>query len=130
MPHQISDRADEFYRALTSGDTAACAQMFAVGAVVWHNYDLVEQSPAEALAPVAAMSALLPRFEVVERLMLSDGWLQQHRFHFAFPDGDELVLAAIQRTRLRDGLISRVDEYMDTAQLGAIVQKAQSTLST
>jgi ketosteroid isomerase-like protein len=128
--NDADELATQFYHALTSGDTATCGRLFGGDAVVWHNYDLAEKSPAEALAPVAAMSAYAPRFELVERVMVPGGWVQQHRFHFLFPDGDTRVLAALQRVHIRDGLIVRVDEYMDTAQLGAIIQKAQSSSST
>jgi ketosteroid isomerase-like protein len=121
--------ADRFYGALLGGDIEGCTQLFAADAVVWHNYDLAEQSPADALAQAAAMSSLDARFEVIERVTLPGGWLQQHRFHFSFPDGEAEILAAIHRTHLRDGLIARIDEYMDTGQLGRIVQKAQAMSS-
>jgi len=119
------DLADRFYRALTGGDFSECERLLADDAVVWHNYDGIEQPKDQALAQVAAMSSLDARFEVVERTALPDGWLQQHRFHFSFPDGEVLTLAAAQRAHVRDGLIKRVDEYIDTGQLGRIIQKVQ-----
>jgi hypothetical protein len=128
--NDVDELADRFYHALIIGDAATCERLFADDAVVWHNYDLAEQSCAEALAHVAALSPLAPRFEVIERLMIPGGWVQQHRFHFSFPGGATQVLPALQRVHLRDGLISRVDEYMDTGQLGAILQKAQAVSSS
>jgi ketosteroid isomerase-like protein len=119
------DLADTFYRSLTSGDIAGCEQLFAHDAVIWHNFTLTEQSPHDALTQAAALAALNAEFELTERVSLADGWLQQHRIHFSFADGAE-TLAAIQRVRVRDGLISRVDEYMDTGQLARIGQKAQA----
>lgn len=119
------DLADSFYRSLTSGDIAGCERLFAGDAVIWHNFTLTEQSPPDALAQAAALASLNADFELTERVVLADGWLQQHRFHFAFDDGAE-TLAAIQRVQVRDGLIVRVDEYMDTGQLGRIGQKAQA----
>lgn len=125
MTHTNLDLADTFYRSLTSGDIAQCERLFSQDAVVWHNFTLTEQSPHDALAQAAALASLNAEFEVTERTVLADGWLQQHRFHFSFADGSE-TLAAIQRVRVRDGLIARVDEYMDTGQLLRIGQKAQT----
>jgi ketosteroid isomerase-like protein len=119
--------ADRFYRALRRSDTAECERLFTADAVIWHNFDLTEKTPAEALAPVAAMSSLDARLEVVEHLPFPSGWLQQHRLHFSFPDGEDQILAIIQRVFVRDGLIARVDEYMDTGQLGRIIQQTQSS---
>jgi ketosteroid isomerase-like protein len=117
--------ADTFYRALMSGDIAECERLFTKDAVVWHNFTLTEQSPRDALAHAATIAPLSPEFEVTERIALADGWLQQHRFHFSFADGSE-ILAAIQRVRVRKGLIARVDEYIDTGQVSRIVQRAQA----
>jgi len=119
--------ADQFYRALSSGDIVECERLFTADAVVWHNFDLTEKTPAEALAPVAVMSSLDARLEVVEHLPFPGGWLRQHRLHFSFPGGQDHILAVIQRVYVRDGLIARVDEYMDTGQLGRIIEKAQSS---
>lgn len=127
--HEDTALADRFYGALLGGDIEGCRQLFTHDAVVWHNYDLAEQSPDDALAQAAAVSSFDARFEVIERLGLPGGWLQQHRFHFSFPDGGVEILAAIHRTHVRDGLIARIDEYMDTGQLGRIVQKAQAMSS-
>jgi uncharacterized protein len=121
--------ADRFYGALLGGDIEGCTRLFADDAVVWHNYDLAEQSPADALAQAVAMSSFDTRFEVIERVTLPGGWLQQHRFHFRFPDGEAETLAALHRAHVRAGLIARIDEYMDTGQLGRIVQKAQAISS-
>jgi ketosteroid isomerase-like protein len=125
MPQPNLDLADTFYQSLTSGDITGCERLFAHDAVIWHNFTLTEQSPGDALAQAAALASLNAEFELTERVLLADGWLQQHRFHFPFADGSE-TLAAIQRVRVKDGLIARVDEYMDTGQLGRIGQKAQA----
>jgi ketosteroid isomerase-like protein len=125
MTEANSDLADTFYGSLTSGDIAGCERLFAQDAAIWHNFTLTEQSPRDALAQATALASLNAEFEVTERVVLADGWLQQHRFHLSFADGPE-TLAAIQRVRVRDGLIVRVDEYMDTGQLGRIGQKAQA----
>ena len=107
--------AERFFAALQQADVEGAAAMFADGAVVWHNWDQIEQTPAEALAPVTALAPLQPAFELVRRYVVSDGCVQQHVIRFTAPNGTPVVIPAIQRICIDGGKITRIDEYMDTS---------------
>lgn len=117
---------DRFFGALFSGDQATCQALFQDDGVVWHNYDQVEQPKDEALAQLAGVAALNPQFELVGRDVIADGLVQRHTIHIALPQGGRVSIHAVQRIAVVDGRISRIDEYMDSAQLGAAMQALQA----
>jgi ketosteroid isomerase-like protein len=117
---------DRFFGALLSGDQATCQALFQDDGVVWHNYDQVEQPKAEALAALAGVASFNPRFELVGRDVIADGLVQRHAIHIALPQGGTVSIHALQRISIVDGRISRIDEYMDSAQLGAAMQALQA----
>jgi ketosteroid isomerase-like protein len=113
-----TDLIDRFFRQLEAGAIDDCLELFADDAVVWHNYDDVEQTPAEAMAPLRGLGGLGATFCVLRRYSVPDGCIQQHVVQRRTPGGETVELHAIQRICVEDGKIARIDEYMDTAQAG------------
>ena len=107
-----------FHAALERGDFEHCSTLFTDDAVIWHNYDQREQSSADALSELARVPALL-HFEVVGRDLVGDTCVQRHIVHLCGPGGVTAQFPAIQRIELRDGLIARIDEYLDPAAVAA-----------
>jgi hypothetical protein len=60
------------------------------------------------------------RYEEIRREVLPDGFLQQHVLRGTAPDGTALEVPAILRIYCADGIITRVEEYLDTAQTQAL----------
>ncbi len=54
---------------------------------------------------------------IVRRALLKDGYLQQEVLEATLPDGAPFRLNACMIVQLRDGLVARVDEYLDSAEL-------------
>jgi ketosteroid isomerase-like protein len=119
-PTEAVDVAERFFAALQRGDVQGATALFADGAVVWHNWDQLEQTPSEALAPVAALAPLQPRLELVRRYVVSDGCVQQHVIRLTAPSGAPVEIPAIQRICIEAGKITRIDEYMDTNAFAAV----------
>jgi ketosteroid isomerase-like protein len=111
---------DRFCAALGEGDIQQAADLFTDDAVVWHNYDQVEQPPVEALAPAAALAPLRPVFDIVRRYVVDDGCIQQHVIRLTTPTGTKIAIPVVQRICVDGGKITRIDEYMDTAPLAAL----------
>ena len=68
------------------------------------------------------------RYEVVERVLLGDRVMQRHLLHCRVANGEEIVIPACIFVTVRDGKISRIDEYLDTAQsnaLGAAIERSR-----
>lgn len=117
--HQFSDR---FSAALERGDSEAARAFYAPDARIWHNFDDYEQSVDENLRTLAWMHRKLPvrTYNILRREILHDGWIQQHVLEATLPDGRPFRMAACCVVQMKDGLITRLDEYLDPAQAAVL----------
>jgi ketosteroid isomerase-like protein len=118
---------EQFVAALTTGDAATLYALFTDDAVIWHNYDQVGQPAREALAALAGLVVLQPRYEIAGRDIVDNACVQRHVVHITLPGGQPASIPAIQRISVVDGRIRRIDEYMDSAQMAAAVQAVQAS---
>lgn len=117
--HEFSDR---FSAALERGDGEAARAFYAPDARIWHNFDDYEQSVDENLRTLAWMHRKLPvrTYNILRREILHDGWIQQHVLEATLPDGRPFRMAACCVVQMKDGLITRLDEYLDPAQAAVL----------
>jgi ketosteroid isomerase-like protein len=110
--------SNRFLSALERGDPAEVRAFYTSDAVIWHNFDDVAQTVDENLKLLGWMSRKLPQrhYRIVRREILPDGWFQQHVLEATLPDGSPFRMLACCVVTVRDGLISRLDEYLDPAQ--------------
>ena len=114
--------AERFIGAIESGDVAGVRACYAPGAVIWHNTDDVEQSVEQNIKVLEWFMRALPdrHYRVLRREALSDGFLQQHVLEATLPDGTRWQMFACCVIRMEGGLITRLDEYLDSAQAAAL----------
>jgi ketosteroid isomerase-like protein len=114
--------ADRFFKAIEAGDITTLAELYSPEVKVWHNYDRSEQSRDENLKVLGWLTRHVPdiRYEEVRREVLPDGFLQQHVLRGTAPDGSALEVPAILRIYCTGGTITRIEEYLDTAQVKAL----------
>jgi len=114
---EILQLAERFLGAIESGDAATVRACYAPDAVIWHNNDNVEQSVDKNIRSLDWFARKLPNrhYRVLRREALKDGFLQQHVLEATLPDGTAWKLAACVVVRMEDGLIVRLDEYLDSA---------------
>jgi ketosteroid isomerase-like protein len=124
--HDVLSTVEKFVEALSTGDAACLDALFTDDAVIWHNYDQVGQPAREALAALAPLAALQPRYEIAGRDVVDGACIQRHVVHITLPGGEPASIPAIQRIALADGRIQRIDEYMDSAQMAAAIQAMQA----
>ncbi len=55
------------------------------------------------------------RYDILRRVAVPDGVLQQHVLRGRLPDGAEAELHAAMYLQVRDGHITRIEEYLDSA---------------
>lgn len=122
LTQDVSEFADRFMAALEAGDGAAVRRFYAPGATIWHNFDDAEQSLDDNLKLLDWMARKLPqrRYRILRREMLPDGWLQQHVLEGDLPDGRRMQLHACCVITMKNGLITRLAEYVDPAQAGVL----------
>lgn len=110
--------ADHFVSAIERGDTETVRACYAPDAKLWHNTDKVEQTVDQnmKLLDWYVRNMTNRHYRIVRREALSDGFLQQHVLEATRPDGQPFSLSACVVVRMRDGVITRLDEYLDSAE--------------
>jgi ketosteroid isomerase-like protein len=114
--------AERFVAAIQAGDTEAVRACYAPDARIWHNIDGIEQSVDDNLKSLRWFARKLPDrvYRVLRREALSDGFLQQHVLEATLPDGTAWTMSACVVVRMKDSLIVRLDEYLDSAETKAL----------
>ena len=119
--HEIDALADELFSAIETGDTDAVEALYADDAVIWHNTDQVEQHKVDNLKVLSALvrHTTARSYRDVRRTVIDHGFVQQHVLHVGFADGRTADLPACLVVAVADGLIVRIDEYLDGAGVDA-----------
>jgi ketosteroid isomerase-like protein len=117
----VTEVAPRLFRAIEGGDADAVAACFSADAVVWHNIDRVEQPLAETLKVLRWMARNVTdlRYEDVRCEATASGFVQQHVLRGNAPSGRQLELPACLVATVEGGLITRIDEYVDTKAVDA-----------
>ncbi len=110
--------ADKFVGAIQSGDVATVRACYHPDAKLWHNTDHIEQTVDQNMKVLDWFIKTLPdrNYRVTRRVALPDGFLQQHVLEATLPDGTKWSMDACCVIKMEDGLISRLDEYLDSAE--------------
>ena len=119
-----------FFAALESGDIGTLREIYAPDAVIWHNDDLIEQPVEENLRVLQGLHRTVSglRYDIIRRVPAPDGVLQQHVLRGQLPGGTEVELHAAMYLQVRDGHITRIEEYLDSGKRAAI-KAAREALS-
>jgi len=117
------DLARRFFAAITAGDIDAVREMYAPDAVVWHNNDGIEQGVEQNLAVLRWVTKNITgfRYEDVRCQATDTGFVEQHITRGRAPNGADLAMSACIVCTVVDGRITRVDEYLDSAQLAPLL---------
>jgi ketosteroid isomerase-like protein len=109
--------ARKFVGAIQSGDTATVRACYHPDAKLWHNNDGVEQTVDQNMKVLDWFIRALPdrNYRVTRLEALPDGFMQQHVLEATLPDGTKWAMDACVVVRMEDGLITRLDEYIDSA---------------
>jgi ketosteroid isomerase-like protein len=119
-----------FFAALEAGDIDTLREIYAPDAVIWHNDDLIEQPVEENLKVLQGLHRAVSglRYDIVRRVQTADGVLQQHVLRGSLRNGAEVELHAAMYLQVRDGRITRIEEYLDSAKRSSI-RAAREALS-
>ena len=118
--------ADRFFAAIEAGDVDVLRQLYDPEVEIWHNTDGVVQRLDDNLATLAWMGRNLPdlRYTEVRRTATAEGFVQQHVLVATNRAGRRIEVPACIVTRVGDdGRITRLDEYLDSAAVAAILEK-------
>jgi ketosteroid isomerase-like protein len=107
--------ADQIFDAIEAGDATTVAALYADDVIVWHNNDGVEQTKEQNLRVLRWMvrNTVSREYRAVRRFAIDGGFVQQHDLHLEFDDGRSADLPACVVVAVADGVITRIDEYLD-----------------
>ncbi len=110
-----NDVADRIFAAIEAGDAATVADLYSDDLIVWHNNDGVEQTKAQNLRVLdwLVRNTASRQYREVRRYAIEGGFVQQHDLHLEFDDGRTADLPACIVVEVADGVITRIDEYLD-----------------
>ena len=119
-----------FFTALEAGDIDTLREIYAPDAVIWHNDDLIEQPVEDNLKVLRGLHRVVSglHYDITRRVPAPDGVLQQHVLRGQLPDGSDVELHAAMYLQVRDGRITRIEEYLDSGKR-ATIKAAREALS-
>lgn len=121
--------ADRLFGAIERSDTAAVADLFSPSIAVWKSGDTRDNDHARSVKIIAwFISATAARhYEILDRRLFDGGFVQQHVLHATAHTGASIALrVCIVILVGADGLITRIDEYFDPAQIQPLLAGAAS----
>ena len=125
QPNPAADSAavaQQLFDAIERGDVDALRGLYHTDARIWHNTDGAEQSVDENLRVLRWLvrNTSLRRYEEVRREMLATGFVQMHVLRLELGTGRSVRIPACLVVRVAHGRITRIDEYLDSAQVAAL----------
>ena len=119
---QLLGLCERFFAAVTAGDLDAVREIYAPEAITWHNHDNTEQALDQTLRVLAALPRFIKdfRYEDVRRYAIAEGFVEQHVVRGSTMRGEEIAIPAVVICKVVKGRITRLDEYLDSAQLAAL----------
>ena len=126
--YAVTSVAERLFSAIEAGDVDAVAAMWSDGVTVWHAGDKRPSEKARAMRVIEwFVSATADRhYDVLDRRFFDAGFVQQHVLHGTARDGTPYSLrVGIIIVVGRDGLITRIDEYLDPADLAPLLNQAR-----
>lgn len=114
--------AGQLFGAIERGDVGALRGLYHPDACVWHNTDNTEQSVEENLKVLGWLvhNSALRRYEKVRRELLPTGFVQMHVLRLDLSGGRTVRIPACLVARVSQGRITRIDEYLDSAQVATV----------
>ncbi len=114
--------AERFVGAIERGDIEAVKGCYAEDARIWHNFDNVDQTVPENLRVLGWIAGVLSdrKYNILRRVAIPGGFLQQHVLSGKLKSGAPFSMPACLVVQVKDGRISRLEEYLDPAQAAAL----------
>ncbi len=119
MTHPNIALLDRIVAAAEAGDASDLVDVYAPDAVIWHNHDLKETTVQQNGRLLEAMGRWVSDRRYTERraTAFEGGAVQQHVLRGTrVSTGEEIALHACVVITVADGRITRLDEYIDSAE--------------
>jgi len=121
----VAEVADRLFAAIENGDTATVEAMWADDVLVWKSAEPEEQAKKRALRVIAWFMDITTsrRYEILDREFFDGGFVQQHVLHATGKSGGSISMrVCIVIKAGTNGLIDKIDEYFDPAELEPLLR--------
>jgi ketosteroid isomerase-like protein len=124
MNEPAMQTAEKLFRAIENGDIDAIRNIYTPETKIWNNNDGIAQSVEQNLAVLKWVVSNIEnvKYTEVRRQPTLTGFVQQHVLRGRFKDKDIALPACIVAT-VEDGHITRLDEYLDSAQTAVFASR-------
>jgi ketosteroid isomerase-like protein len=119
----VADVADRLFGAIERGDIALVEQLWDDDVVVWKVADR-DRDRERALRVIAWFVDRTTdrRYEILDRQFFDGGFVQQHILHADGRNGGSISMRVGIVIKVgANGLISRIDEYFDPAEIAPLL---------
>ena len=117
--------ADRLFAAIEAGDVDAVREVYDPAVEVWHNTDRTVRGREDNLATLGWVVRNLGglRYTDIRRSATDDGFVQRHVLIATNRAGRRVEVPACIVATVRDDRITRLDEYLDSAAVNAMLAK-------
>ncbi len=120
----ILDVADRLFEAIANSDIVTVEQLFSEDVLVWHSGDTRDSAKDRAARIIDWFinTTIERRYEVLDRQFFDGGFVQQHILHADSRNGRSIHMRVCIVIKVgTDGLITRIDEYFDPAEMAPLL---------
>ena len=118
------DLAERFFKAIEAADIDAVKEIYAPDAEIWHNTDGLTQTRDDNARTLNWVTTNLQgmAYTQIRRSATDEGFVQQHVLVATNRAGRRVEVPACIVVTIADGHITRLDEYLDSANVAQIMQ--------
>jgi ketosteroid isomerase-like protein len=120
----VADVADRLFAAIERGDAATVEAMWAADVLVWKSAEPQDQVRKRALRVISWFmdTTTERRYEILDRQFFDGGFVQQHVLHATGRNGGSISMRVCIVIKVGStGLVSRIDEYFDPAEIAPLL---------
>lgn len=119
----IDDVADTLFRAIEGSDVGMIEALWNDDIAVWHSGDRKDNDRARAMRVICWFinRTSARHYEILDRQLFEGGFVQQHVLHATGEHGSIDMRVCIVVKLAPNGLISRIDEYFDPAEMAPLM---------
>ena len=121
----VAEVADRLFAAIENGDAATVEAMWGDDVLVWKSAEPEEQAKKRALRVIAWFMDITTsrRYEILDRQFFDGGFVQQHVLHATGKRGGSISMRVCIVIKVgTNGLIDKIDEYFDPAELEPLLR--------
>ncbi len=121
------DVANRLFGAIEAGDYARVEDLWSDDVAVWHSGDAEDNDRIRALKVIRWFldATTARRYEILDRQTFDGGFVQQHVLHAEGTEGSTIAMRVCIVIKVTaNGLIWRIDEYFDPADMAPLLRRA------